>query len=216
MTERDEQYVGCRDDVTPEGSRLVSLAAAPGDADPDAPADFGLEFEEHNGGTVTTGGAETHPAEGIAADPFFASLHTVGPELSPADLAWALGWPAAAASWGAADDPAESAHRNRRGGLRHAVHSRATVRRAVASGSGPEVAAAASETVRLRNLSAGGVSALHGSAMRPGDTFWIALRNPDSPAADVARTIDRRCTVLRCEPGGAGRVLFNVAARFVA
>ena len=32
----------------------------------------------------------------------------------------------------------------------------------------------------------------------------------------LARTIDRRCTVLRCEPGGTGMAFYKVAARFVA
>jgi hypothetical protein len=50
--------------------------------------------------------------------------------------------------------------------------------------------------------------------MQPGETFWLTLRSAD--ARNISRTIDRRCTVLRCEPGGTGLALFSVAAQFVA
>jgi hypothetical protein len=195
---------------------------APGPAAPDGgDGDFGLEFEEDGaapfGGDADEPAFEPEQSVGILADePDAADAVPVltgrsGPELSDADLALVLGWADASAPWVASLDEPEK-RRNRRAGTRHAVSARATVRRA--GDDGPGVAADGPETVQLRNVAPGGVCALHATAMRPGDTFWLTLRSADARA--LARTIDRRCTVVRCEPGGTGRALYNVAARFVA
>jgi hypothetical protein len=132
-------------------------------------------------------------------------LRRAGPELSDDELAWTLGWPAPTSCGSGTACPDQ---RNRRHAARHSVSARASIR--------PSGDRAVDETVQLRNLSAGGVNALHARPMRPGDTFWITLRSADPRAASLARTIDRRCTVLRCERGGSGRALFSIAARFVA
>jgi len=172
----------------------------------DQPEDLGLEFEDEAPPPSSTPAGkepgertETSPASQTEAGP----TPQLGPELSDDELAFALGWPSAASPW---NEPAPIVRKNRRGAARHALSTRAMV--GISSGD--------TETVQLRNLSTGGVCALHSRPLRRGETFRITLRSPSAHAASLARTIERRCIVLRCEAGGTGMAMYRIAAQFVA
>jgi hypothetical protein len=181
---------------------------------PGAVGDFGLDFEEELAAQETSSPAPLPPAapapikrtaersSGPAAEDTSGRGGTA--ELTAEELAWALGWEAATSPW---TERPPAVRRNRRTAARHAVSTRASVK--VAS-------AGAAETAQLTNLSTGGVSALLDRPLRRGDTFWITLRSPGAHAAVVARTVSRRCQVLRCERGGTGKAMYGIAAQFVA
>jgi hypothetical protein len=223
MSNGGEPLMATGDGVTPDTRPLEEdLAAHLLCADREA--DFGLSFEEaHTSAAPSFAAAgdatderdlhlvrETLIPTGDGCDRIVATLPPASPELSGEELAWALGQPTAIS---AEAEAAPAARRNRRAALRYAAFARASVRRIEAE---QDIDVQVDETVQLRNLSAGGVSSLHARPLKPGDTFWITLRSPDARAASLARTIERRCTVLRCEPGGTGRAMFSVAARFLA
>jgi hypothetical protein len=179
---------------------------------PEANDDLGLEFEEE--AAPYPAPPPRAPSEQLAdatveaPEAMTSQLGT--PELSDDELAWALGSPA---PMSLRSRSISSCHRNRRRAARHAVSTRAVVRTASADG---DVISDCGETVQLRNLSTGGINALHARPLRRGDTFWITLRSPEALSTSLARTVRRRCMVLRCEAGGSGGALFSVAARFVA
>lgn len=220
MQERDDRSTMQTHEAGPSAPLLKEpLAAHLFNAE--SGADFGLEFEDEGESPATA--APTPPAEkpaeqhsgstsGDASDA--TAIQRSGADLSDEELAWVLGRPTVASSW---NEPVPSVRSKPRAAPRYAVSTRASVRVASAADfSRTAVGAGETETVRLRNLSVGGVSAFHAHPLRPGDTFWITLRSPDDRAASLARNIDRRCTVLRCEPGGTGNMMFSIAAQFIA
>ena len=197
-------------DTTPEGAGagVEPLSAWCGSVpdQPDAdPSDFGLEFVNNEDtdsarspdgdrGDWQRADVVRRGARGDAAVEL-ASSAPDGPELSVADLAWVLGWPGEVSAW--VTQREAEATRNRRGNRGTPCPPR-SIRRA----DGPSGSADAPETIRLRNVAAGGP----GDA-RPGDASRRdVLGHASQPRrrAAAGRSIERRCTVMRCSRAALG------------
>ena len=198
MKEQGDPLAAASDEAADELSSVRGITPAGSALSLDG--DLGLEFE-----------ADDAAPTACIAGAMSTSVHDE-PKLSDEELSLVMGWPTPSSPWNDVTGPLP---RNRRDAARHPISTRALVRVTSAAEASAEDAEE-TRTVQLRNLSVGGVSALHAHPLRPGDAFRITLRGPDTRAASLARTVERRCTVLRCEPGGTGSAMFSIAAQFVA